>query len=309
MTVIQTAYVKGVSTRKVDDLVQALGLGGIDKSKVSRICKELDEAVMAFRNRELKEAYAYLWLDAVYLKVRQNHRIVNMALVIAMGVRETGEREILGVDIGASEDGAFWTDFLRSLVARGLHGVQLVISDAHEGLKEAISKVLIGSSWQRCRVHFTRNVLSYVPRDSKAAVAAAMRTIFTQPNQESARLQLLELARLMEEKWPKAAAVLAGGEEDVLTHMTFPREHRMRICSTNPLERVNREVKRRTNVVGIFPNAPSALRLVGSVLIEVHDEWQVGRRYFSKASMRRLKEPEEAAALMLPTPLRLAPIR
>jgi len=309
LTVIQTAYVQGVSTRKVDDLVQALGLSGIDKSKVSRICKELDEGVTAFRNRELPDPYPYVWLDAVYLKVRQNHRIVNMALVIAIAVRETGEREILGLDIGASEEGAFWTDFLRGLVARGLRGVELVISDAHGGLKEAVSKVLVGASWQRCRVHFTRNVLAYVPKDSKAAVAAAIRTIFTQPNQEAARLQLRELAGVMQERWPRAAAVLASGEEEVLTYMAFPMEHWTRIYSTNPLERVNREVKRRTNVVGIFPNAPSALRLVGSVLIEVHDEWQVGRRYFSMASMRKLKDPEEAAALMLPTPLRLAPVR
>ena len=309
LTVIQTAYVQGVSTRKVDDLVQALGLSGIDKSKVSRICKELDEAVTAFRNRELKEPYPYVWLDAVYLKVRENHRIVNMALVIASGVRETGEREILGLDMGASEDGGFWIDFLRSLLARGLKGVELVISDAHEGLKEAVSKVLTGASRQRCRVHFTRNVLAYVPKDSKAAVAAAIRTIFTQPNQEAARLQLRELAGAMEKRWPRAAAVLANGEEEVLTYMAFPMEHWTRIYSTNPLERVIREVRRRTNVVGIFPNAASALRLVGSVLIEVHDEWQVGRRYFSKASMRKLKDPEEAAALVLPTPLRLAPIR
>jgi transposase-like protein len=309
MTVIQTAYVQGVSTRKVDDLVQALGLSGIDKSKVSRICKELDEAVAAFRNRELPDPYPYLWLDAVYLKVRQNHRIVNMALVIAIAVRETGEREILGLDLGASEDGAFWSAFLRSLVARGLKGVELVISDAHQGLKEAVSKVLNGASWQRCRVHFTRNVLAYVPKQSKAAVAAAIRTIFTQPNQEAARLQLRELAAAMEERWPRAAAVLASGEDEVLTYMAFPMEHWTRIYSTNPLERVNREVKRRTNVVGIFPNAASALRLVGSVLIEVHDEWQVGRRYFSIASMRKLTDPEEAAAMMLPTPLRLAPIR
>jgi putative transposase len=309
LTVIQTAYVEGVSTRKVDELVQALGLSGIDKSKVSRICKELDEAVAAFRNRELREAYPYVWLDAVYLKVRQDHRIVNMAVVIAVAVRETGEREILGLDIGSSEDGAFWTVFLRSLLARGLQGAELVISDAHEGLKEAVFKVLIGASWQRCRVHFTRNVLAYVPKANKAAVAAAIRTIFTQPDQEAARLQLRELARAMEDRWPRAAATLASGEEEVLTYMSFPMEHWSRIYSTNPLERVIREVRRRTDVVGIFPNAPSALRLVGSVLIEVHDEWQVGRRYFSMASMHKLEDPEEAATLMLPTPLRLAPIR
>jgi transposase-like protein len=293
----------------VDDLVQALGLSGVDKSKVSRICKELDGAVTAFRSRPLEAEYPYLWLDALYLKVRQNHRIVSMAVVIAIGVLETGEREILGVEIGASEDGAFWTEFLRALVARGLSGVLLVISDAHLGLQEALRTILAGAAWQRCPVHFMRNVLAHVPRADKSVVAAAVRTIFAQPTQEAARQQLGEVLLAMEQRWPKAAAVLAKGEEDVLTYMTFPAEHWERIYSTNPLERLNREVKRRTNVVGIFPDAPSVLRLVGSILIEVHDEWQVGRRYFSQASMRKLKEPEDELSLMLPSPLRLAPIR
>jgi transposase-like protein len=308
IAVIQSAYVQGVSTRKVDDLVQALGLGGIDKSKVSRMCKELDEAVTAFRNRPLEKEYPYLWLDGLYLKVRQNHRIVNMAVVIAIGVRESGERDILAVDIGASEEGAFWTAFLRSLVARGLQGVQLVISDAHKGLKEAIETVLTGASWQRCRVHFMRNVLAHIPKRDKSMVAAALRTIFAQPNQEAARQQLAEVARAMGERWPKAADVLLAGEEDVLSYMTFPPEHWTRIYSTNPLERLNREVKRRTNVVGIFPDSDAVLRLVGSVLIEIHEEWQTGRRYFSLESMRKLKEPLEEH-LTLPSPLRLAPIR
>jgi transposase-like protein len=193
LAVIQSAYVNGVSTRKVDDLVQALGMTGIDKSKVSRICKELDEAVTAFRNRPLEVAYPYLWLDALYLKVRQNHRIVNMAVVLAVGVRETGEREILAIDIGASEEEAFWTAFLRGLVGRGLDGVQLVISDAHEGLKGAMATVLTGTAWQRCRVHFMRNVLAHVPKRDKSFVAAALRTIFAQPNQEAARQQLEEV--------------------------------------------------------------------------------------------------------------------
>lgn len=307
IAVIQSAYVQGVSTRKVDDLVQALGLGGVDKSKVSRICKELDEAVTAFRNRPLEKEYPYLWLDGLYLKVRQNHRIVNMAVVIAIGVRESGERDILAIDIGASEESAFWTAFLRDLVARGLKGVQLVISDAHKGLKEAIATVLTGASWQRCRVHFMRNVLAYIPKRDKSMVAAALRTIFAQPDQEAARQQLTEVARAMGERWPKAADVLLAGEEDVLSYMTFPPEHWTRIYSTNPLERLNREVKRRTNVVGIFPDSDAVLRLVGSVLIEIHEEWQTGRRYFSLESMRKLKEPlEEPVAL--PSPLRLAPI-
>ena len=243
IAVIQSAYVEGVSTRKVDDLVQALGLAGVDKSKVSRMCKELDEVVTAFRNRPLEEAYPYLWLDALYLKVRQNHRIVNMAVVIAIGVRESGERDILAVDIGASEEGAFWTAFLRTLVARGLKGVQLVISDAHEGLKGAIATVLTGATWQRCRVHFMRNVLAHIPKKDKSMVAAALRTIFAQPDQEAARQQLTEVARAMAERWPKAAEALLAGEEDVLSYMAFPPEHWTRIYSTNPLERLNREVK------------------------------------------------------------------
>jgi len=308
MAVIQTAYVQGVSTRKVDALVQALGLSGVDKSKVSRICKELDEAVTAFRERPLEVAYPYLWLDALYLKVRQNHRIVNMAVVIAVGVRETGEREILAIDIGASEDEAFWRAFLRGMVQRGLRGVELVISDGNEGLRTAIAAVLAGAGWQRCRVHLMRNVLSHVPKGDKSLVSMALRMIFSQPNQKAARQQLAEVVAGMEAHWPKAAQVLEAGEDDVLMYMSFPPDHWSRIYSTNPLERVNREVKRRTDVVGIFPDRGSVLRLVGSVLIEVHEEWQVGRRYFSKASMRSIKEPP-AERLTAPSPMRLAPIR
>jgi putative transposase len=254
LAVIQAAYVEGVSTRKVDDLVQALGLSGVDKSKVSRICRELDEAVAAFRQRPLEAAYPYLWLDALYMKVRQNGRIVNMAAVIAIGVRETGERDILAVDVGASEESAFWTAFLRGLVARGLKGVQLVISDAHQGLKEAIRTVLAGAVWQRCRVHFMRNVLAHVPKGDKSIVAAAIRTIFAQPSQGAARQQVTEVVQAMAARWPRAAAVLEEGVDDVLAYMTFPPEHWTRIYSTNPLERLNREVKRRTDVVGIFPD-------------------------------------------------------
>jgi transposase-like protein len=307
MAVIQAAYVEGVSTRKVDQLVQSLGLEGIDKSRVSRICQELDEAVNSFRQRSLDTAYPYVWLDALYLKVRQNHRIVNMALVIAIGVRETGEREILGVEIGSSEEESFWKAFLRSLVQRGLKGVELVISDAHQGLQNAIQAVLVGAAWQRCRVHFMRNVLAHVPKADKSIVAAAIRTIFAQRNEEAARLQLAEVLKAMESRWPKAAEVLAGGEDEVLTYMSFPQEHWTRIYSTNPLERLNKEVKRRTNVVGIFPNTDAVLRLVGSVLLEIHEEWQVGRRYFSQESMRKLKAPEEGALTHTPA-LRLAPI-
>jgi len=308
MAVIQSAYVQGVSTRKVDDLVQALGLSGVDRSKVSRICRELDEAVTAFRSRPLDAHYPYMWLDAVYVKVRQNHRIVNMAVVIAIGVRQTGEREVLGIDIGASEEEAFWKAFLRGMKRRGLEGVELVISDAHEGLKAAMGAVMGGTAWQRCRVHMMRNVLAHVPKKDKGIVAIGLRTIFAQPNREAARQQLGEVVLKMEPRWPKAAHVLAESEEDVLAYMAFPSDHWTRIYSTNPLERLLREVKRRTNVVGIFPDPDAVIRLVGSVLIEVNDEWQVGRRYFSEASMRRLKEPD-GERLTAPAPLRLAPIR
>jgi putative transposase len=308
LAVIQTAYVEGVSTRRVDDLVQAMGLSGIDKSAVSRICKELDGIVHSFRNRPLDGNYPYVWLDAVYLKVRQNHRIVSMAVVVAIGVKESGERAILGLEIGASEEGSFWTEFLRSLVGRGLSGVQLVISDAHTGLQQAIPKVLAGSAWQRCRVHFTRNILAHIPQRDKAMVAAAIRTIFAQPNGETARGQTTEVVKVMEPRWPQAAAVLASGAQDALTYMGFPMEHWTRIFSTNPLERLNREIKRRTEVVGVFPDTASVIRLVGSVLIEIDDEWQEERRYFSLESMEKLKAPADQAQELL-SPLRLAPIR
>jgi transposase-like protein len=303
LAVIQEAYVAGVSTRKVDDVVQALGLTGIDRSSVSRICQGLDELVEAFRNRPLAGAYPYLWLDALYLKVRQNHRIVSKALVIAIGVRETGEREILGLAIGASEDGAFWREFLRSLVGRGLNGVQLVISDAHEGLKAAIGQVLTGATWQRCRVHFMRNLLAHIPQADKSVVAAFVRTIFAQPDRPAASQQLAEMARLMQARWPKAAELLRAAEDDVLAYLDFPQEHWTRIYSTNVLERLNREVKRRTDVVQVFPNDPAVIRLVGSVLQEIADEWVIERRYFSQASMQRLAEP---APVPGPT---LAPVR
>lgn len=252
LAVVQQAYVEGVSTRKVDDLLQAMGLTGIDKSQVSRICKGLDEVVQEFRNRPLEGRYPYVWLDAIYLKVRQNHRIVSLALVIALGVNELGEREVLGFARGGSETEAFWLEFLRSLVQRGLNGMQLVISDAHEGLKAAIAQVLSGTSWQRCRVHFMRNLLCHIPRVDQAMVAAALRTIFAQPSQEAARRQLQAVYEAMVTRWPKAAQVLIDAENDILAYMVFPQEHWKRIYSNNVLERLNKEVKRRTNVVGVF---------------------------------------------------------
>jgi putative transposase len=307
LAVVQTAYVQGVSTRKVDDLLRALGLTGIDKSKVSRICKELDELVQAFRSRPLQGSYPYLWLDALYLKVRQDHRILNQALVVAIGVRETGDREIVGFSLGASEEYAFWLDFLRSLVRRGLTGVELVTSDAHEGLKAAVEQALTGATWQRCRVHLMRNVLAHIPKGSKSVVAAALRTIFAQPDQQAARQQLGEVVQAMRERWPKASEVLAGAEDDVLAYMNFPAEHWTRIYSTNPLERLNKEIKRRTNVVGVFPDEASVFRLVGAVLIEISDEWEVGRRYFSQESMDKLVDPP-SLLVAEPQPLRLAPV-
>jgi putative transposase len=300
LAVVQQAYIEGVSTRKVDDLLQALGLTGMDKSQVSRICKELTEVVEAFRNRPLEGSYPYVWLDALYVKVRINHRIVSQAVVMAIGVRETGERALLGFAV-------FWLSFLRSLVQRGLRGVQLVISDSHEGLKAALSQVLAGATWQRCRVHFMRNVLAHIPQGDKSMVAAALRTFFAQPNRQAAGQQLQEVVRAMMPRWPKAAQLVAEAEEDILAYMAFPLEHWTRIYSTNPLERLNKEVKRRTNVVGVFPDEAAVVRLIGALLLEQADEWEVDRRYFSQESMRRLTEPEPWL-LAEATPFRLAPI-
>lgn len=307
LAVVQQAYVEGVSTRKVDDLLQALGLTGIDKSRVSRICQELDEGVTAFRNRDLEGEYPYVWLDATYLKVRQGHRIVSLAVVIAIGVRSTGEREIVGFDLGGSEDSGFWQEFLRGLIQRGLKGVQLVISDAHVGLKTAIAQVLTGASWQRCRVHFMRNVLAHIPQGDKSMVAAALRTIFTQPDRKAASQQLAEVVQAMRSHWPKAADLLEQAEDDILAYMDFPREHWTRIYSTNPLERLNKEIKRRTNVVGIFPNGSAVIRLVGAILMEIGDEWAIGRRYFSLETMNKLVDPQPVL-IAVPASIRLAPV-
>lgn len=289
MAVIQEAYVHGVSTRKVDELVQALGMHGVSKSQVSRLCAELDEVVEAFRNRPLEGRYPYLWLDAKYVKVREDGRVQNMALVVAIAARNSGDREVLGFDVGLSEDGAFWSEFLRRLVARGLKGVLLVISDAHEGLRQAIHTVLGGASWQRCRVHFLRNLLAQVPKSAQAMVAALVRTIFVQPDLDSARAQLAAVADSLERRFPRAAQLLRDAQEDVLAHMAFPVEHRRQLHSTNPLERLHKEIGRRTDVVGIFPNRPALIRLAGAILQEQHDEWTAApRRYFSKESMAKL---------------------
>lgn len=305
VAVIEEAYVHGVSTRKVDELVQALGLSGVDKSTVSRLCAELDGEIEAWRQRPLEGRYPYLWLDAKYVKVRENGRVVSMAVVVATGVRDTGEREVLGVDVGLSEDAAFWTEFLRSLVVRGLKGVQLVISDAHLGLRQAIEAVLVGASWQRCRVHFMRTLLTHVPKAAQPMVAALVRTIFVQPDKPSAHGQLGRVVEMLAERFPKAAELLRAAEEEVLAYMSFPSEHRRQLHSTNPLERLNREIARRTDVVGIFPHRGSLLRLVTAVLMEQNDEWSAAtRRYFSQESMTKLNprpEEEHNALLALAT--------
>ena len=290
LSVIQEAYLKGVSTRKVDDLMEAMGLTGIDKSSVSRICKELRQEVEQFRNRPLQESYPYVWLDATYLKVRQNHRVVSKAFVIAVGVDENGERHLLGFDLGSSEDEAFWLAFLRSLVKRGLKKVQLVISDAHVGLKKAIEQVFSGASWQRCRVHFMRNVLAHVPKRDKRAIADAVRMVFEQPDRYAAGLQLHGLAQNVQDKYPQVAKLLVEAEEDILVYKTFPREHWRRIHSINQLERIHKEVKRRTNVVGIFPNDDAVFRLAGMILKEMDEDWRASRRYFQLESMQLLKD-------------------
>src|SRR5690625_711807 len=294
VAVLQEAYIHGVSTRKVDELVQALGMTCISKSQVSRLCSELDDMVEEFRNRPLSSRYPYLWLDAKYIKVREGGRVQNMALVVAVGVTETGEREVLGLDVGLTEDGPFWTAFLRSLVRRGLKDVLLVISDAHEGLKEAIRRVFGGSSWQRCRVHFMRNLLSQVPKSAQQMVAALVRTIFAQPDKMAAHVQLADVVDSLEQRFPKAADLLKDAEEDILAFMAFPNEHWRQLHSTNPLERLMREIGRRTDVVGIFPNRASLIRLAGAVLAEQQDEWTAAtRRYFSQESMNKLYRSEE----------------
>jgi len=298
VAVIQEAYVQGVSTRRVDALVQALGMTGISKSQVSRLCQELDGVITAFRTRRLDGAYPYLWLDATFVKARQDGKVVSMAVVIAVRVRARGEREVLGVDVGPSGDGAFWHGFLRGLVARGLAGVQLAVSDAHRRLKAAIAAVLAGASWQRCRVHFVRNALALVPKGMQAMVATTIRTAFAQPDPVTAREQWRRVADGFRTRWPRLADLMDDAEADVLAYLAFPLEHWRQIWSTNPLEPRNKEVKRRSDVVGIFPNDAAVTRLVGAILSEQHDEWQAGRRYFSADSLAKLTPPEAAPALL-----------
>ncbi len=301
--VVMEAYVHGVSTRKVDDLVAALGLeSGISKSEVSRICAELDEQLSAFRSRSLAHIeFPYVFLDATYLKGRVNHQVVSRAVVVATGVSMDGHREVLGCAVGDSEDGAFWTEFLRSLRARGLLGVRLVISDQHLGLKAAVEAVKVGSAWQRCRVHFMRNVLTRVKRNSTHMVIAAIQTIFAQPDARAVAEQFERIAATLDDQFPDVATMLTDAREDLLAFTAFPEAHWRKVWSTNPLERLHREIKRRTDVVGVFPNDASVERLVTAVVVEAHDEWQVAeRRYLSETSMALLRRMEAAALVEAP---------
>jgi len=280
--VIQEAYIQGISTRSVDELARAMGMtAGISHSQVSRLCGEIDERVKAFLERPIEGDWPYLWIDATYVKVRQAGRIVSVAVIVAVGVNGDGRREVLGMAIGPSEAEPFWTDFLRQLTRRGLRGVKLVISDAHEGIKAAVTRVL-ATTWQRCRVHFMRNVLAHASRQGRRVVSAFIATAFAQNDAEAASRQWRLVADQIRPKVPKLAALMDEAEHDVLAYMTFPVQHRAKLHSTNPLERVNREIKRRTEVVGIFPNEKAITRLVGAILLEQNDEWAVQRaRYMT----------------------------
>jgi putative transposase len=295
--VVMEAYVHGVSTRSVDNLVAAMGVdAGISKSEVSRICAALDERVGAFRNRTLGHTeFPYVYLDATYVHVRDDAlgQIVSRAVVIATGITAQGGREILGVDIGDSEDATFWTAFLRSLKRRGLGGVRLVISDAHEGLKASIRKCFSGASWQRCRVHYIRNLLATVPRGQSEVVAAAFRSIFALATPADIDSRWDEVADMLDPKYPKAAVSMRNAKHDVLAFAVFPKQHWRKIWSNNPLERLNKEVKRRSNVVGIFPNDRAALRLIGAVLADQHEQWAIARRYMTDGSMAELDQPRD----------------
>ena len=286
----QEAYVQGVSTRSVDDLVQAMGMTGISKSQVSRLCAEIDDKVKAFLARPIEGDWPYLWIDATYVKVRQNGRIVSVAVIVAVGVNSDGRREVLGMDIGPSEAETFWTAFLRKLARRGLRGVKLVVSDAHEGIKSTVAKVL-NASWQRCRVHFMRNALAHAGKSGRRVVSAFIATAFAQDDAEAARTQWRKVADQLRPKLPKLAGFLDEAETDVLAYMSFPPQHRTKLHSTNPIERLNGEIKRRTEVVGIFPNEDAIVRLIGAILLEQNDEWAVQRaRYMTLETIAPLSD-------------------
>jgi transposase-like protein len=288
--VFQEAYVHGVSTRSVDDLVQAMGMSGVSKSQVSRLCEELDGKVKAFLDRPIEGDWPYLWIDATYIKVRQNGRIVSVAVIVAVGANADGRREVLGMEVGPSEAEPFWTAFLRGLARRGLRGVKLAISDAHEGIKAAVSKVM-HATWQRCRVHFMRNVMAHAGKSGRRVVSAFMSAAFAQDDAAQASAQWRKVADQLRPKLPKLAILLDEAEEDVLAYMTFPAAHRVKLHSTNPIERLNGEIKRRTDVVGIFPNEAAITRLVGAILLEQNDEWCVQRsRYMTLESVAGLSD-------------------
>jgi len=291
--VIQEAYIQGVYTRSVDELVKAMGMTGISKSQVSRLCGEIDERVHAFLDRPIEGDWPYLWIDATYVKAREAGRIVSKAVIIAVAVNTDGVREVLGMAVGPSEAEPFWTEFLRSLTRRGLRGVKLVISDAHEGLKAAAAKVL-AATWQRCKVHFLRNALAHAGKGQRQMVLAAINTAFAQDSFDSASQQWRVVADQLREKFPKLADLMDTAEADVLAYMSFPKAHRTQIHSTNPLERVNAEVKRRTDVVGIFPNENAVIRLVGALLLEQNDEWQLQRRYMQLEGLQSLSNNQTA---------------
>jgi putative transposase len=288
--VIQEAYVHGVSTRSVDDLVKAMGGTGVSKSQVSRLCEEIDERVKAFLDRPLEGEWPYVWLDATYVKVRRNNRIVSVAVIVAVGVNTDGRREVLGMDIGPSEAETFWTEFLRKLRRRGLRGVKLVISDAHEGIKAAVSK-LMNASWQRCRVHTMRNALAHAGKSSRRVVSAFIATAFAQDSADAAKTQWRKVADQLRPKLRKLAEFMDEAENDVLAYMAFPSDHWPKIHSTNGLERLNGEIKRRTEVVGIFPNDEAIIRLIGAILLEQNDEWAVQRaRYMTLETIATLSD-------------------
>lgn len=290
IAVVTECYVTGVSTRRVDKLVKTLGIEAISKSQVSEMAKSLDEAVQQFRNRPLDNGpYTYLWIDALVIRCREAGRIVNVAAVLATAVNSEGHREVLGVDVVTTEDGAAWTQFLRGLVARGLSGVELVISDAHQGLRQAIAAVLPGTSWQRCRTHFARNLLTRVPKSAQDMVATLARSIFAQPDAESVRQQHARVVEQLAGRFDAAAELLIQAEPDLLAFASYPKEHWRQIWSNNPAERLNREIRRRTDVVGIFPNRAAIIRLVGAVLSEQNDEWAVARRYMSLESLTKAR--------------------
>ena len=284
IAVVQEAYVHGVSTRSVDDLAKAMGLDGISKSQVSRLCEEIDCRVKTFLERPIEGTWPYLWIDATYVKVREGGRIISVAVIIAVAANTDGRREILGMAVGPSEAETFWTDFLRSLTRRGLRGVKLVISDSHEGLKKAVRKVL-SATWQRCSVHFMRNAMASVNVKQRGMVAAAIRTATAQETEKEAHAEWKSVAERLRERFPRVAALMEEARHDVLAYMSFHKSHWPQIRSTNPIERLNREVKRRTNVVSIFPNEAAIVRLVGAILLEQNDEWAVSRRYMSLETM------------------------